>query len=212
MTQFKFFRPKNGAVPTSAVRPIFGCQLLTFQTRRLQAGTLVESDRNRFSVDCQKQRPSNVSRASSHINPASNSGQGNRFEGFMTIIPPRPPLCNFSQLFLVQSSSTCQDGHIDFKEFMIVLYVMSNGTPEENLRQIFRVFDINNDGRISVTELRRIVKVESFQQVFLMPWCLLIRICSLSSMRREMLMVLVRMPWSSQVHSCTAIQHSCTAR
>ena len=41
---------------------------------------------------------------------------------------------------------------------MIVLYVMSNGTPQENLRQIFRVFDINNDGKISVAELKRIVK------------------------------------------------------
>ena len=43
-----------------------------------------------------------------------------------------------------------QDGHIDFREFMIVLYVMSNGSPEENLKQIFRVFDINNDGSISL--------------------------------------------------------------
>ena len=51
-----------------------------------------------------------------------------------------------------------QDGLIDFKEFMIVLYIMSNGTPEENLRQIFRVFDINNDGKISVAELKRIVR------------------------------------------------------
>ena len=28
------------------------------------------------------------------------------------------------------------DGHIDFREFMIVLYIMSNGTPEENLKQV----------------------------------------------------------------------------
>ena len=31
-----------------------------------------------------------------------------------------------------------QDGHIDFREFMIVLYIMSSGSPEENLQQIFR--------------------------------------------------------------------------
>jgi len=49
------------------------------------------------------------------------------------------------------------DGHIDFREFMIVLYVMSNGSPEENLKQIFRVFDINNDGRINLSEMKRIV-------------------------------------------------------
>jgi len=53
---------------------------------------------------------------------------------------------------------TNKDGHIDFREFMIVLYIMSNGSPEENLKQIFRVFDINNDGSISPKELQRIVK------------------------------------------------------
>jgi len=53
---------------------------------------------------------------------------------------------------------TNDDGHIDFREFMIVLYIMSNGSPEENLKQIFRVFDINNDGSISPKELKRIVK------------------------------------------------------
>merc|ERR1712079_371545 len=53
---------------------------------------------------------------------------------------------------------TNKDGHIDFREFMIVLYIMSNGTPQENLKQIFRVFDINNDGFISLKELQRIVK------------------------------------------------------
>jgi len=51
-----------------------------------------------------------------------------------------------------------KDGHIDFREFMIVLYIMSNGTPEENLNQIFRVFDINNDGKITLKELQKIVR------------------------------------------------------
>merc|ERR1711983_232556 len=50
------------------------------------------------------------------------------------------------------------DNQIDFREFMIVLYVMSNGTPEANLKQIFRIFDINNDGTVSQKELIRLVK------------------------------------------------------
>ena len=41
---------------------------------------------------------------------------------------------------------------------MSVLYIMSSGTPEQNLQQIFRVFDINSDGRISISELKKIVK------------------------------------------------------
>merc|ERR1712141_98694 len=53
---------------------------------------------------------------------------------------------------------TNKDGHIDFREFMIVLYVMSNGSPEDNLKQIFRVFDINNDGTITLKELQKIVR------------------------------------------------------
>jgi Ca2+-binding EF-hand superfamily protein len=50
------------------------------------------------------------------------------------------------------------DGSIDFREFMFVLYIMSNGSPEANLKQIFRVFDINGDGSISQKEMVRIVK------------------------------------------------------
>ena len=51
-----------------------------------------------------------------------------------------------------------KDGKIDFKEFMVVLTVISKGTPHENLEQIFRIFDINNDGSLSKKELTRIVK------------------------------------------------------
>ena len=32
-----------------------------------------------------------------------------------------------------------RDGHISFSEFMVVMYVLSNGTPQENLKQIFRM-------------------------------------------------------------------------
>ena len=49
------------------------------------------------------------------------------------------------------------DGVVDFKEFMIALQVMSSGSPEENLRQIFRFFDINLNGYIDKLELDRVV-------------------------------------------------------
>ena len=50
------------------------------------------------------------------------------------------------------------DGYIDFKEFMMVLYIMSAGTPEENLGQIFRIFDKDNDGSITQKEMVKLVK------------------------------------------------------
>ena len=49
------------------------------------------------------------------------------------------------------------DGSIDFKEFMVLLYIMSAGTPEQNLEQIFRIFDIDGDGTITWKEMRKIV-------------------------------------------------------
>ena len=54
------------------------------------------------------------------------------------------------------------DGSIDFKEFMIILFIMTNGSPEDNLKQIFRVFDIDRDGRISRDEMYRICRDLSY--------------------------------------------------
>ena len=50
---------------------------------------------------------------------------------------------------------------------MIVLYIMSNGTPEENLKQIFRVFDINNDGTITLKVLDKFITILAFN--FIVP-------------------------------------------
>jgi len=50
------------------------------------------------------------------------------------------------------------DGYIDFVEFMVVYYVMSDGSADEVLTKIFRVFDVNSDGTISKKELQRLVK------------------------------------------------------
>ena len=69
-------------------------------------------------------------------------------------------------------------GSIDFAEFMILFHIMDDGTPEEVYNQneqyfesyqlclqvlsrIFRVFDLNGDGFISVEEMNRIIKVSS---------------------------------------------------
>ena len=53
---------------------------------------------------------------------------------------------------------TNNDGFIDFVEFMVIFYIMSDGTPEEVLGKIFRVFDVNSDGTITMKELTRLIK------------------------------------------------------
>eukprot|EP00092_Neocalanus_flemingeri_P057759 GFUD01068723.1.p1 GENE.GFUD01068723.1~~GFUD01068723.1.p1 ORF type:complete len:196 (+),score=73.61 GFUD01068723.1:48-635(+) len=53
---------------------------------------------------------------------------------------------------------TNNDGYVDFVEFMVVYYIMSDGAPEEVLTQIFRVFDVNSDGSITKKELTRLIK------------------------------------------------------
>ena len=50
------------------------------------------------------------------------------------------------------------DGYIDFVEFMVIFYVMADGTPEEVLGKIFRVFDANSDGCSTNKEMKRLVK------------------------------------------------------
>ena len=53
---------------------------------------------------------------------------------------------------------TNNDGYIDFVEFLVVFYIMSDGAPEEVLGKIFRVFDVNSDGTITKKELTRLIK------------------------------------------------------
>merc|ERR1712121_209610 len=51
-----------------------------------------------------------------------------------------------------------KDGYIDFVEFMVIFYIMADGSPEEVLGKIFRVFDVNSDGSITNKEMQRLVK------------------------------------------------------
>ena len=50
------------------------------------------------------------------------------------------------------------DGVVDFNEFIQVLSVMSNGTPQQNLKQIFRFFDVNLNGFIEKMEMEKVVR------------------------------------------------------
>eukprot|EP00091_Calanus_sinicus_P011566 TRINITY_DN26129_c0_g1_i1.p1 TRINITY_DN26129_c0_g1~~TRINITY_DN26129_c0_g1_i1.p1 ORF type:complete len:118 (+),score=52.92 TRINITY_DN26129_c0_g1_i1:25-378(+) len=49
-------------------------------------------------------------------------------------------------------------GLLDFTEFMLVFHIMSDGTVEEVLTKIFRVFDVNSDGVISIKEMNKLIK------------------------------------------------------
>jgi len=50
------------------------------------------------------------------------------------------------------------DGKISFREFLIALNTMKTGTAEENLRLIYRLFDVNSDGFVEKEELERVAK------------------------------------------------------
>ena len=40
---------------------------------------------------------------------------------------------------------------------MLIVYIMSRGSPEQNLRQIFKLLDVDSDGRVSVAEFKTVV-------------------------------------------------------
>ena len=83
------------------------------------------------------------------------------------------PAANLNKLekHIFRMYDTNNDNHIDFREFMMVLYILSKGTPEQNLEQIFRIFDINNDHEISRSEMKKIlseIQSGSFAREFIL--------------------------------------------
>merc|ERR1712020_391377 len=50
------------------------------------------------------------------------------------------------------------DGCIDFKEFLWVMYTLSDDSPRQKLELIFKTFDDNRDGIISSNEMKQVVK------------------------------------------------------
>ena len=61
-----------------------------------------------------------------------------------------------SRIFRMYDSN--DDGHIDFKEFMIILYIICNGPMEKCLEQIFHIFDIADNGTVSIEELSCVIR------------------------------------------------------
>ena len=57
------------------------------------------------------------------------------------------------RFFFSLSLSSIVSFQVDFREFMLALCVMRTGSAEENLKQIFRAFDVNSDGKVERSEL-----------------------------------------------------------
>jgi len=51
-----------------------------------------------------------------------------------------------------------RDGIVDFREYMLALHVITNGTDEERLAWAFRLFDIDNNGVIDNNEVTEIAR------------------------------------------------------
>ena len=49
-------------------------------------------------------------------------------------------------------------GSIDFTEFCVVYHTITEGAPDKCLKNLFRVFDFNNDGEISHAEMKMLMK------------------------------------------------------
>ncbi|XP_070396534.1 neuronal calcium sensor 2 [Dermacentor albipictus] len=50
------------------------------------------------------------------------------------------------------------NGHIDFKEFLLAIGVTGSQSSEERLKWAFRMYDINGDGKIDQAEMVKIVQ------------------------------------------------------
>jgi len=50
------------------------------------------------------------------------------------------------------------NGSVDFQEFLVIGTIISGGSNEEKLKQIFRIFDRDSDGSVSRGEMKGMVE------------------------------------------------------
>ena len=53
---------------------------------------------------------------------------------------------------------TDKNGFIDFKEFLLAVYVTSDGTAKQKLESAFRMYDLDGNGVIDVDEMTKVVQ------------------------------------------------------
>jgi len=53
---------------------------------------------------------------------------------------------------------------IDFRDFVTVIHLTSNGTPEDKLRLMFRMYDKNGNGSIDAREMDEVIR-ETYQML-----------------------------------------------
>ena len=53
---------------------------------------------------------------------------------------------------------TDKNGFIDFKEFLLAVYVTSDGTAKQKLESAFRMYDVDGNGVIDVDEMTKVVQ------------------------------------------------------
>lgn len=59
------------------------------------------------------------------------------------------------------------NGEIDFSEFLTMMaHKMKDTDSEEEIREAFKVFDKNGDGKISAAELRHVMSSIGMQTIF----------------------------------------------
>jgi len=53
---------------------------------------------------------------------------------------------------------TDHNGYIDFVEFLLAINITSSGTPEEKLKWVFKLYDVDGNGTISQNEMTKVVQ------------------------------------------------------